>query len=82
LDFETRPQQKGKVPRLDVGRTKFLSRQTRVTPATTAGVNAELKTSHTIHRFGDNLIFRGELEFAANLSARRKRVGITPPFRF
>jgi hypothetical protein len=56
LDIELPPRRRGKDPRLDVGRTEFLSRQTRYAPATTAGDIAELKTSHTIHRFGDYLV--------------------------
>jgi len=50
---------RGLDPRLDVGRTRVLSRQTLFSPATIAGelLLSSGKTNHTIHRFGDDPIF-------------------------
>jgi hypothetical protein len=49
---------RGLDPRLDVGRTRVLSRLTGFSPANTAGelLLSAGKTNHTIHRFGDDLI--------------------------
>jgi hypothetical protein len=49
---------RGLDPRLDVGRTQVLSRQTLFSPATTADelLLSSGKTNHTIHRFGDDPI--------------------------